>query len=160
MIAAQTIRQHAIFIPPPSTGVVPCNKDMSGASSLALQMRSLQRRDAARRKRSHAVPLRLAYSDQDSKKDDAILLNGLEGRLRNEGTPAALEILANLKKRVLPVIEAVLDAVVIEAYAEEDVLVAKGPLCLLHTRQQGWSRSVEVRVDSRSVHKGEKRKTQ
>ena len=120
-------------------------------------MRALQRGDAAGRKRRDDVSLRLENPDEDPAEDDAIFFNELEERLRRLQTPAAQEILARLETRILPVIEAALDGVVTSARADEDVLKAEGPRCVLRGLPGAECLPVEVIVLCRS-QKGEKRK--
>jgi hypothetical protein len=121
-------------------------------------MRALQRGDAAGRKRRHDVSVRLENPDEDPAEDDAIFFNELEERLRRLQTPAAHELLARLATRALPVIEAALDGVVTSARADEDVLQAEGPRCVLRGLPGAECLPVEVVVHRRSVQKGEKRK--
>jgi len=109
-------------------------------------MRSLQGRDAPRRKRDDDVSLRVAHSDKDPENRDEILLHGLEARLRRENTPAAMEILEKLGRRTLPVVEAALDAVVAEASASDEFLTARGPRCLLHVTREGRILPVEILI--------------
>ena len=121
-------------------------------------MLALQRGDAAGRKRCHDVSVRLENPDEDPAEDDAILFNELEERLRQLQTPAAHELLERLATRVLPVVEARLDGVVTSARADEDILKAAGPGCVLRGLPGSECLPVEVVVHCRSVHKGEKRK--
>jgi hypothetical protein len=121
-------------------------------------MRALQRGDAAGRKRRHDVSVRLENPDEDPAEDDAILFDELEERLLRMQTPAAHELLARLATRALPVVEATLDGIVTSAKADEAVLKAEGPQCVLRGLPGAECIPLEVVVHCQSVEKGEKRK--
>jgi hypothetical protein len=123
-----------------------------------LQMRLLQGGDASGGKRGDDVSLRVEDPHENSADDDEIFFHGLEARLRRIGSPAAMEILERLTSRVLPAVEAALDATVTEARAEGFFLTSKGPHCLLRVNPTGESLPVEILIDCRSPQKGEKRK--
>lgn len=121
-------------------------------------MRALQRGIAARGKCGHDVSVRLAHSDKGPEKNHEVLFDGLEARLRQNGTRAALEILERMETLQAVSVEALLHASVTEACGEQGRIVAKGRHCLLQTKDGHSRLQVDLLIEARALDKGEKRK--